>query len=430
MNKLIDILERRFVPIASKIGSERHLVAVRDGFVVIMPLMIVGSMAVLVNNLPIEFYQNGLNAIFGGDGWKGFGSAISQGAFNIMSILVSFTIATNLARSYQRDGLTAGAVSLASLIVMTAAFTNEEGVSGLPFSWIGAQGLFIAIFVALVATEVFTKLENNERLVIKMPDGVPPAVAKSFASLIPAMITVFIFALVRVLFNAAGVVDLHQAFYNLLQAPIMKMANTLPTAILIGLLNHLFWFFGLNGGSVLEPLMQSVYLPAIDQNIAALAAGKEIPNIVTKSFFDAFVYLGGLGATIGLLIGVFLFTRKNKPYRIVTDLSLAPGLFNINEPVMYGFPIVLNPILFIPILMVPTILIIVSYFAISTGLVPKTIVLIPWTTPPVVGGFLATGSWRGAALALFNIVLATTLFLPFLKIAEKQYLDKIGAAKE
>ncbi|WP_321388643.1 PTS cellobiose transporter subunit IIC [uncultured Enterococcus sp.] len=424
MKKIIDLLDRKFVPIASKIGSQRHLVAVRDGFVVIMPLMIVGSLAVLINNLPIDAYQNLMNSIFGGDGWKNFASYISQGAFNVMSLIVVYTVSAALAKSYSKDGVTAGAISLASLVTIMASFSTEDGAtSGLPFAWMGAQGLFIAIFVALIATEIFVRLSSNKKLVITMPEGVPPAVAKSFSSLMPGMLTIIFFALIRVLFNVAGVESIHQSFYDLLQAPIVKMANTLPTALLIVFLNHLFWFFGLNGGSILEPIMQSVYLPAIDQNIAALEKGLDIPNIVTKPFFDSFVYLGGTGATLALVVSVLLFTRKNKPYKVVSELSLAPSLFNINEPVMFGFPIVLNPLLFIPFLLVPMILTVISYVAISTGLVPKTIVLVPWTTPPVIGGFLATGSWRGGALALINFVIAVVLYMPFLKAAEKQFLQ-------
>jgi PTS system cellobiose-specific IIC component len=422
MNKFMDLLDRKFVPIASRIGSQRHLLAVRDGFIIIMPLMIIGSLAVLINNLPIDAYQDTMNSIFDGDGWKNFANYISQGAFNVMSLLVVCTTSASLARHYKKDGVTTSAICLASLITVMATITTAEGTSGLAFSFMGGQGLFVAIFIALVGTEIFVRLSNIEKLAIKMPDGVPPAVSKSFASLVPAIITIVIFAMLRVLFNVIGIENIHQAFYEALQAPIVKMANTLPTAILISFLGSLFWIFGLNGGSILEPIMQSVYLPAIDQNITALAKGLDIPNIVTKPFFDAFVYLGGAGATLALIVSVLLFTRKNRPFKVVSELSIAPGVFNINEPVMFGFPIVLNPILFIPFLLIPIVLTVVAYFAISSGLVPKTIVMIPWTTPPVIGGFLATGSWRGGALALFNFIIAVMMYMPFLKIAEKQFL--------
>src|SRR6185312_15521658 len=147
----------------------------------------------------------------------------------------------------------------------------------------------------------------------------------------------------------------------------------------------------------------------IEANIKAFEAGGEIPYIVTKPFFDAFMYLGGTGATFGLIIAVFIAGRRLKHYRNISGLGTAPGLFNINEPILFGFPIVLNPMLLIPFILTPVVLVIFSYTMIATGIVPKTINLIPWTTPPVIGGFLATGSWRGALLSAVNLVISIVI---------------------
>lgn len=421
MNGFIAFMEKYFVPIASKIGSQRHLVAIRDGFVTIMPLMILGSMSVLINNLPIGPYQDFLTSIFGGDIWKKFGGNLWEGTFQVISVLVAFTIAYHLARSYNKDALSSGIVSVAALIIMMQPIA--EG-TGLPIVWAGAQGLFVAIILALVSTEIFTRLLGHKRLQISMPDGVPPAVSKSFSSLFPSMITLSIFALIEVVLLAINVPDIHQWFYDLIQAPISSLSNTLFAAILIALLIHLLWFFGLHGSNMMEPIMQAVYLPAIEANAEAFQAGEAIPYIITKPFFDAFMYLGGTGATLALITAVFIAARSHKHYYQVSKLSAAPGLFNINEPILFGFPIVLNPTLFIPFLLTPVILTTFSYFVISIGLVPKTVAFIPWTTPPIIGGFLATGSWRGAALAAVNFVIAVIIYLPFVKIAAKNYLQK------
>lgn len=421
MNRFIAFMEKYFVPIASKIGAQRHLVAIRDGFVTIMPLMILGSMAVLINNLPIGPYQDFMTTLFGGDIWKQFGGNLWEGTFQVISVLVAFTIAYHLAKSYDKNALSSGIVSVAALIIMMEPIA--EG-TGLPIAWAGAQGLFIAIIIALVSTEIFTRLMGNKRLQISMPEGVPPAVSKSFSSLFPSMITLSIFALIEVILLAINVPDIHQWFFDLIQAPISSLSNTLFAAIVIALLLHLLWFFGLHGSNMMEPIMQAVYLPAIEANAAAYKAGEAIPYIITKPFFDAFMYLGGTGATLALITAVFLAARSHKHYYQVSKLSVAPGLFNINEPILFGFPVVLNPILFIPFLLIPVILTTFSYFAISIGLVPKTVAFIPWTTPPVIGGFLATGSWRGAALAAVNFVIAVIMYLPFVKIAAKNYLQK------
>ncbi|GGJ94147.1 permease IIC component [Lentibacillus kapialis] len=421
MNRFIEFMEKYFVPIASRIGSQRHLVAIRDGFVTIMPLMILGSMAVLINNLPIGPYQDFLTNIFGGDVWKQFGGNLWEGTFQIISILVAFTIAYQLAKSYDKDVLSSGIVSVASLIIMMRPIA--EG-AGLPISWSGAQGLFIAIIVALVSTEIFTRLLGNERLQIKMPEGVPPAVSKSFSSLFPSMITLSIFALVEAILIGLNTPAVHQWFFNLIQAPISHLSNTLFAAILIALLIHLLWFFGLHGSNMMEPIMQAVYLPAIEANAEAFKSGAEVPYIVTKPFFDAFMYLGGTGATLALITAVLIAARNHKHYYQVSKLSAAPGLFNINEPILFGYPVVLNPILFLPFLLTPVILTVFSYTMISIGIVPKTVAFIPWTTPPVIGGFLATGSWRGGALAAINFVIAVVIYLPFVKIAARNYLQK------
>ena len=420
----------KFIEIGGRIGAQRHLSAVRDGFVIIMPLMILGSMATLLNNLPIDAYQNFMELIFGGDTWKQFGGSVWTGTFAIVSLLIAFTISYHLARSYDKDGLSAGIVSFATLITITTPIAEGEG---LPLAWAGAQGLFIAIIVALVSTEIFTRLLGNKRLMLKMPDSVPPAVSKSFAALFPAMITISIFGLIKVFTIIGGMPDIHQAFFDALQAPISKMANTLGSAVIVALIVHILWFFGLHGANIMEPLMQAVYLPAIEANAKALEAGLEIPYIVTKPFFDAFMYLGGTGATLGLIIAVFIAGRRHKHYRNVSGLGAAPGLFNINEPILFGFPMVLNPLLIIPFILTPVVLTIISYTVIAVGIVPKTIAFIPWTTPPIIGGFLATGSWKGAVLATVNLVIAVLIYLPFVKIAErievKKELEEIEALK-
>lgn len=412
----------KFIEIAGRIGAQRHLVAVRDGFVSIMPLMILGSMVILFNNLPIDAYQNFMEMIFGGDEWKQFGGSVWNGTFAIVALLIAFTVAYQLARSYDKDGLSSGVVSLASLITITQLSPTDGGI---PLGWAGAQGLFIALIVALVSTEIFTRLLGNKRLIVKMPASVPPAVAKSFAALFPAMITISIFGLIKVFTLVGGMPDIHQAFFDALQAPVSKLANTLGSAVFVALIIHILWFFGLHGGNILEPLMQAIYLPSIEANVAAFAAGEEIPYIVTKSFFDAFMYLGGTGATLGLIIAVFIAGRRHKHYRNVSGLGSAPSLFNINEPIIFGFPLVLNPLLIIPFILTPVILVIFSYIMIATGVVPKTIAFIPWTTPPVIGGFLATGSWQGAVLAAVNLVISVLIYLPFIKIAERIELKKL-----
>jgi PTS system cellobiose-specific IIC component len=417
MNKFVQWMEKYFMPKASVIAAQRHLVAIRDAFVVTMPLMILGALAVLINNLPIPGFSDLMDKLFpmiANDApiWKSFGGNIWNGTFAIFSVLIAFLVAYNLVKSYGKDGIAAGTVSVAS-------FFAVGGLSGMD-----ATGLFIALVIALISGEIFQRLVGNEKLVIKMPDGVPPAVAKSFAALLPAMITISLFSLITSIFLGFGVENIVVSFYEAVQKPFMGLANSYPSALLLAFITPFLWFFGLHGANMVDPLMQTINVPAIDANIKALEAGEKIPYIVNKPFFDSFVNLGGTGATLGLLIAIFIVGRKNKPYKVITNLSLAPGLFNINEPVMFGLPIVLNPIMFIPFIITPMVLVTTAYIATASGLVPGATFMPPWVTPPIIGGFLATKSIAGGVLAAVNLLISVLIYMPFVKVATDQFLKQ------
>ncbi|MFC0233273.1 PTS sugar transporter subunit IIC [Vagococcus entomophilus] len=422
MDTFVQWMEKYFMPKASVVAAQRHLVAIRDAFVVTMPLMILGALAVLINSLPIPGFLNLMDKLFpmlvnDAPIWRSFGGNIWNGTFAIFSVLISFLVAYNLVKSYGKDGIAAGTVSVAT-------FFSVGGLKGMD-----ATGLFIALVIALVSGEIFQRLVGNEKLVIKMPEGVPPAVAKSFAALLPAMITISLFSFITSIFFAFGVENIVISFYKTVQQPFMGLANSYPSALLLAFITPFLWFFGLHGANMVDPLMQTINVPAIDANIKALEAGKAIPYIVNKPFFDSFVNLGGTGATLALLIAIFIVGRRNKPYKVITNLSLAPGIFNINEPVMFGLPIVLNPIMFIPFIIVPMVLVTIAYIATASGLVPGATFMPPWVTPPIIGGFLATKSIAGGVLAAVNLVIAILIYIPFVKVATDQFLRQEAQAK-
>ncbi|MGX7132582.1 PTS sugar transporter subunit IIC [Enterococcus songbeiensis] len=425
MDNFVAFMEKHFIPVASKIGAQRHLVAIRDGFIVTMPLMILGSFGVLINNLPIPPYITFMNNLFGEGKWQAFGNNLSSGTFSILALLIAFTVAYNLAKSYGKDALAAGAISVSSFFALGALPVDADG--NLSNAGLGSQGLFLALIVAVCSTEIFRRLIGNQRLVIKMPDGVPPAVSRSFAALFPAMITVAIFAFITALFQAAGVTSIVTAFYELVQEPFMGLANSYPAALLLGFISAFLWFFGLHGANIIDPFMQTINIPAIEANVKALQSGEKMPFIVNKPFFDSFVNLGGTGATLGLLIAIFLVARKHKAYMTVAKLSIAPGIFMINEPVMFGLPVVLNPILFIPYVFTPLVLVTVAYVATATGLVPACSIIAPWTTPPIIGGILSTQSLAGGVLAAVNLVISILIYLPFVKLAQIQEVRRMKA---
>ncbi|WP_027634630.1 PTS sugar transporter subunit IIC [Clostridium hydrogeniformans] len=415
MNKLIDFLEKHLVPIASKFGSQRHLVAIRDGFVAIMPLILIGSLGIMLNQFQFPGYQDLMKSIFGAaaDGspyFHSFGGTLWNGTFGVMSLVLCIALSYNLAKSYNSDSLAAALISFASLIIVYENATF--------FSFAGTTGLFVAILVAIVSTELFVKLLGNKKLVIKMPDSVPPAVSRSFASLLPAVIVISLFAILKCVLVTVGRPSLHQVVYDVIQAPLQGLAQGLGSAIIVALIIHVLWFFGLHGPNIILPITSALYTPAMEENMKLVQAGGNATNIITSSFFDNFVYLGGSGATLGLLIAIFIASRRRKSalmeqYGAVSKVAFGPGLFNINEPVVFGMPIVLNVRLLIPFLITPIILVLTTYFAMSSGLVPLTYIQTHWTIPPIIGGALATNSIAGGILAAVNLLISIVIYLPF-----------------
>lgn len=419
MKKLIDWMEKYFVPFAGKLGGQKHLSAVRDGFVVIMPLIILGSFGVLFNWLQFTPdaatcpYQTFMKSTFG-DNWQMFGSILVNVSFGIMSLLACASIAYSFGRMNGDNPLANTVVAVASLLALTN-FAN----GGIPLAWLGARGLFLAIFVALISSELFTRLSKSDKLVIKMPEGVPPAVSKSFASMLPSFIVIGLFAGLKILSIHYGIEDIHQMLFDVIQKPLLKLSNTIGAAILIVFLNSLLWSFGLHGSNILAPITGSLFLPASQANLEAYQAGQVVPNVVTLQFFETFVFMGGAGATICLIVAILMFAKK-KEHKVIGKIGTAPGIFNINEPLMFGLPIVLNPIFIIPFIITPVVLAIVTYFAISSGMVPKTIAIVPWTMPPIFSGYLATGSIRGSILQMINITIGVLIYTPFLIMSARQ----------
>lgn len=418
--------EEKFVPAAARIGNQRHLVAIRDGFITIMPLTIAGSLAVIINNLPIKGYQKLMDSIWAHGTWTQWGGNVWSATFAIMSLLLAFTVSYHLAKSYGKDGLSAGAIGLSCYL--TFGTFGEGGLSGLTT---GTGGIFVALIAALVSSELFSRLSGNKRLLIKMPDGVPPAVTKSFAALLPAIITISLFALVRTIISTSfDMSDIIASFYSAVQEPFMGLTNTWVAALILAFVPVFFWSFGIHGANIIDPFMQTINADAIAKNVQALNAGEVAPYIINKPFFDAFVNMGGSGTTIALVIAIFLFARRNKQYTTVGKVGAAPSLFNINEPLMFGLPIILNPSLVIPFVLTPMINVSIAYFVTKWGWVPAATVATPWMVPPVINGWLTTQSWTGGVLSVVLIAISVCIYLPFIVAASRTKVDKTEGKKQ
>ncbi|MED4406105.1 PTS cellobiose transporter subunit IIC [Heyndrickxia coagulans] len=407
--------------IAGAIGSQRHLRALRDGILLSMPLIIIGSFFLILGNLPINGYTDWLAKIELAPVFN----KIVNGSFGLMAIIAVFGIARSLADHYEVDGVSAGVVALASFVIVTPDVEAKTG-SGIPYAFVGSGGLFVAILIGLISAEIF-RFFVQKNFTIKMPEGVPVAVEKSFAALIPGFMVILVWSLVYLLLGLAGVDNIHTLLTGILGKPLGALGSSLWGTLIIIALNSLFWFVGIHGANTINPVIQPIWLQNTDANRIAFQTGHALPHIVTNEFMLNFVWMGGGGTTIGLVICLWLFARS-KNNKAMGSLSVAPGVFNINEPVLFGLPVVLNFKLLIPFVLTPMITAVITYFSMATGLVAKPAgIVVPWTMPPVISGYLATGGKiSGAVIQLITLALSVGIYYPFVRSMDKAELRNEG----
>ncbi|SHE92336.1 PTS system, cellobiose-specific IIC component [Atopostipes suicloacalis DSM 15692] len=412
-------MEEKVQKIASKISAQPHLLALRDGMASALPLIIIGSVFMLIANFPAEIVTNWLDSFGIVDSFNN----ASDATFGIVGLAVTFTVAFMLAKGYKVDSLSAGLISTASYVLVTPLVTSEAG-SGFPTQYLGTAGMFVGIIVALVSTEIFRLLVQQE-ITIKMPDTVPPNVSRAFSAIIPGFAVIFIWTATLMLLNSLGVDNIHQLVADLIATPLSKVTGTLPGIIVVILLQCFFWFFGIHGAQITGPIIEPLLFAASDQNRVALQAGKELPNIITYEFLYNFVFPGGAGAIIALAILLFIASRS-EANKTLGKLSIVPVSFQIAEPVIFGFPTVLNPSIVIPFVAAPVINAIIIYFAMDLGWVAKPIgAVVPWTTPPVIAGFLATGGRiSGAVMNIITIMISMAIYYPFFRADDKLKLNQ------
>ena len=419
---MIDMLERVLMPLAQKIGNNKYLLAIRDGFLISMPLLIVGSFFLLFANFPIPGWADFWAGIFG-ENWINFFSKPTDATFSILAVLTVLGIGYSFARQMEVNPIFGAVISLVNWFLLMPYEIVGDGVTltGIPLQWVGSQGVFLSIIVAIISVHIYAWVENKG-WVIRMPEGVPPQVERSFSALIPSGVSLLVFFFINILFGITSYGNAFSFIYEILQIPLLALGNTLPAMVVAYLFLHFFWFFGINGGSVVGAVFNPILQTLSAENLNAYRAGEELPNIINQQFQDLFATFGGAGSTLSLLIAMFIFC-KSKRITELGKLSILPGFFGINEPIVFGLPIVLNPMMLIPFVLVPTINIVISYAAMAAGLVPYTSgVAVPWTMPVIISGFLSTG-WRGALLQALLLILGVALYYPFIRVLDRQYLE-------
>lgn len=418
-------MEEKLAPIAFKLANNKVLLAVRNGLALSMPLVMAGSLLMIIASFPVQAWKDllkdsGIVAYL----WKGVDSS-----FGLVGLIAAFGVAMEYAKQHDVDGICAGIISVGSFITLTPFVSGDDG-AGVPTRFLGATGLFVALVVALISTRIFIWFIKN-KIQITLPDTVPPAVARSFSAIIPGIVIISGWLVIFAMLEVFELPHLHILIQQVLARPVSLFTNNLLGTCVVAGLNGLFWFVGVHGADTVHTFFAPTWMENIQANMDALKAGQALPHIVTNPFMMNFVYIGGGGATLGLVIVLAVIARRksaSKQAKALAPITLSPGIFNINEPTIFGTPVVLNFKLLLPFVFTPMVNAIISYTVMLIGLVPRTCAIPTWTMPPILSGFIATGSIAGSLLQVVLIIVDVLIYAPFVISLEKDYkkLEETG----
>uniref|UniRef100_UPI003FED9240 PTS sugar transporter subunit IIC n=1 Tax=Catenibacterium mitsuokai TaxID=100886 RepID=UPI003FED9240 len=446
-------------------GQNKYLNAIKNGFQNFMPATISGAVGVLWTNVLVNS-STGLGAI-----WKPIMAlevlnpifaAMQYATISCITIGVTMLVASEIAEANGETGAYPAVLGFILWMMVTptsfaakdlgASYIDAKGIShgfslgqfinvtgeaakhkitadsfsysGIMSSYTGATGLFTGLIVAIVGMELYNMFRKNDALKIKMPEQVPPGVARAFEVLIPTCLTAIVVGAVGLVCQLATGAELNALIYNVIQKPLQNIiGNNLVAVCIMYVIIMLFWCVGIHGNNMVAAVKEPIFRPLLYANTAAYTAHHEIPYVMNLTMIQMFAEFGGSGVTIGLVIAILIFSKR-EDNRTIAGISVVPGLFNINETMTFGVPLVLNPILDIPFILAPVVTLVVGYLLVSSGFCPKIVLEVPWTMPPVFLGFLCTGGkLMGAVSQLIVIALSVVIYTPFL-IAYEKYQAK------
>lgn len=408
MERFIENLQKRLLPLANKLADNMFLSSLGQTFQLLLPIIMIGSFAVLGAFLDIPAWQSFVQAT----GLQMTLMTIQSLTLSLIALYVVLVLPFQYAQKLEINRITATVLSLMAFLLLTP----HELYTAIPTEWLDFSGLFGAMIVGGLVPR-FIKFLMDKKFYVRMPKGVPPIVEDSFASLIPALFIMIIAVAVAKLFALTSFGNFHNVVYTIIQTPLQGFGLTLPAYLVMQILSTLLMFVGIHGNAVFSTFTPMT-MAASAENLAALAAGQSLPNIITGSF-SVLCQPGGIGGTFGLAF-LLAFLAKSKRLKTLGKMSIVPAIFGINEPLIFGIPILLNPLLFIPYVLSPIVSTTLSYFSIALGIVPRlTGTEVNWTMPQIVSGFLAQG-WQTALLQVVLIVVTTLIWFPFFKMVDKQ----------
>lgn len=402
--------------IAGKIQNNRYLKATMTGMMATMPVMMTSALVTILKNLPIDAYKQFIEA----SNLVVFFDIPINILTNITALLVVVSVTHSLAKSFKQESLLACIIAVVAFLILTPmnAIPNQWGMIdySIPASWLGAQGMFTALITSIVSTRLFVYF-NEKKITIKLPESVPEFVSNSFSAVLPAIIILLLFTLVSGLMTFTEYGSIHQFIYSILQKPLGSLGSSIWSLMFLSLLSQLLWFFGIHGGMVVLGSISFILMPMDIIQLQAYAAGNPLPNITGMAFFLFFT-----GFITLPVILISLFVGKSKRYKTLSKMSLVPAVFAIDEPMIFGTPLVMNFKFFIPFVLQGVIGLGLAYLATVIGIIPKLpAVGIPNGIPIIMTGFLQ-GSWKFALFQVFLVALRMILWFPFFKSADKEAL--------
>jgi len=389
------------------LSENSYLSAIRAGMITVVPLTIVGSIFIIVAYFPIA----GWDEIIGP--FRVILEIPVNATFGLLAVFVCFSIGYDLGKQMKQEAMISA--SMSTLIFFLLQFDPEDG--SLIFDNLGSSGIFTAILIAFISVRV-QKFFTDKNFVFRLPKNVPHVVYESFVSLSPLLALLVGFWLIRYLIG----IDINLIVQTMFQ-PIVFAFSTLPGILVYAFLVAILWSIGINGDNAMDAIAAPIFLQYLAANVAAMAAGEPLPYITAYGFFTTFVNVGGTGATLALAL--LMLNSREPGYRKISRFSLPTQIFQINEPIFFGFPIVLNPILMIPYVLNALLLTAGTYLMMHFEFINKPVINVPWTTPPILGHYLVSGGdWRAAVWGVVSLFLAMLVYFPFAKIAEKKRLNE------
>lgn len=420
-NSFMDKLQNTLGGFAAKITDNPYILAIRDGMLAYMPFTFIASIFLIIAFPPVQGIADFITSIthVEQEVWMAKLLYVNSVTLSISGLLVSISTAKSLADKFEINSLQVVLTSVVSFLLLSPLGTTEAG-EAIEIAKIGAESLFLAMLVAMLTAKIY-KVVSDKGFKIKMPASVPPAVSAPFESIIPSFIIVFIFWVLRLVlegfFDSSALVMIN----TILGIPLKSLGGSIFGIAIAKIFEQLLWFFGIHGGSIVSGVFTPILQVLEDANKVSVMAGGNPVNIISSSFFTHFAGIGIVGSVIAIII-----VAKSKRYKEMGKIAGVPYIFNIGEPALFGIPLMLDPIFFIPFVFTPAISAIISYIVFSVGLVPLPtgLVQLPWTTPPILSGYLVTGSIRGGLLQLVLLAVSTLIWIPFIKMADKKILKE------